>query len=293
MANYERGVYEPSDEVRVYDGSEEEEEAEGSRLPLLIVLAMIVIGAFAGVVYYAYSQGVARGRGETPVLAAAAGPDKVAPQSPGGSEAPYQGFKIYEQPAPPDDQAEAAAETPAPAPAAKPTPQVAQNVPAPAPAAQSAPKPAPVEKPVAMTPPPAAKPAPKPATQPAPQVATGAPRALGGAIPAPATMAPPPAAKPAPAPTQAAAPAAAPAAGAYVLQIGAYKSQAEADSAWKTYQGRHAALLNGFSQNVQQADLGAKGTWYRLRIAGFANRDGAVALCERLKADGGACFLGR
>lgn len=286
MANYERGVYEPSDEVRVYDGSEEEDEAEGSRLPLLIVLAMIVIGAFAGVVYYAYSQGVARGRGETPVLAAAAGPDKIAPQSPGGSQTPYQGFKIYEQPAPPDDQAEAAAETPAPAPATAPAPQVAQAAPAPPVQAKPA---QPVEKPVAMAPSPAAKPAPKPAAPSAPQVATGAPRQLGSAIPAPATMAPPPAAKPAPA----AAPAAAAPAGAYVLQIGAYKSQAEADTAWKTYQGRHAALLNGFSQNVQQADLGAKGTWYRLRIAGFANRDGAVALCERLKADGGACFLGR
>jgi cell division protein FtsN len=145
-----------------------------------------------------------------------------------------------------------------------------------------------VEKTAAMAPPPAAKPAPKPAAPSAPQVATGAPRQLGSAIPAPATMAPPPAAKPAAAPAAAAAPA-----GAYVLQIGAYKSQAEADTAWKTYQGRHAALLNGFSQNVQQADLGAKGTWYRLRIAGFANREGAVALCERLKADGGACFLGR
>jgi cell division protein FtsN len=285
MANYERGVYEPSDEVRVYDGSEEEDEAEGSRLPLLIVLAMIVIGAFAGVVYYAYSQGVARGRGETPVLAAAAGPDKIAPQSPGGSQTPYQGFKIYEQPAPPDDQGESAVETPAPAA----TPQVAQNVPAPAPAAPAAAKPAPpVEKPVAMTPPPAAKPAPKVPAPPAPQVATAPPRALGGATPAPTAMAAPPVkSAPAPAATTAAS------AGAYVLQIGAYKSQAEADNAWKTYQGRHAALLNGFSQNVQQADLGAKGIWYRLRIAGFANRDGAVALCERLKADGGACFLGR
>ena len=34
MVNYERGVYEPSDEVRVFDGSEEDEEdVEGSRLP--------------------------------------------------------------------------------------------------------------------------------------------------------------------------------------------------------------------------------------------------------------------
>src|SRR6201985_3884299 len=100
MSNYDRGIYEPSDEVRVFDGSEEEDDAEGSRLPLLIVLALVVLCAFAGVVWLAYTQGVARGRTETPVLAAAAGPERVAPQNPGGTAVPYQGFKIYEQPAP-------------------------------------------------------------------------------------------------------------------------------------------------------------------------------------------------
>src|SRR5476651_1245020 len=115
MANYERGVYEPSNEVRVFDGSEEEDDVEGSRLPLLIVLALLVLAMFAGVVWLAYSQGVARGRGETPVLAAAGGPERVAPQSAGGSNVPYQGFKIYEQPAPSDDSADA---TPKPANAA-------------------------------------------------------------------------------------------------------------------------------------------------------------------------------
>ena len=35
-----------------------------------------------------------------------------------------------------------------------------------------------------------------------------------------------------------------------------------------------------------------KGTWYRLRVGGLADREVAVALCDRLKADGGACILG-
>ena len=65
MANYDRGVYEPSDDVRVFDGAEEEDDVEGSRLPLLIVLALLVLAMFAGVVWLAYTQGVARGRGET------------------------------------------------------------------------------------------------------------------------------------------------------------------------------------------------------------------------------------
>jgi cell division protein FtsN len=131
------------------------------------------------------------------------------------------------------------------------------------------------------SPPPAMKQAvipPSPAATPAPVggPATGAPRALGAPVK--------------PAPVAAAAPSAG---GSYVLQIGAYKSQADADTAWKTYKAKHAALLSGFSSDVKQADLGEKGTWYRLRIAGLADKDGAVALCDRLKADGGTCLLAK
>ena len=338
MAKYDRGVYEPSDEVRVFDGSEEEDDVEGSRLPLLIVLALLVLAMFGGLVWLAYTQGVARGRGETPVLTAAAGPERVAPpQGSGGNTVPYQGFKIYEQPAPPDDSADstpapakpaaapaapppvAEAPRPAPAPAAAPQPAPAPAAeatkPAPSPpapkAVSAAPKPAPAPakpavapKPVAASPPksvaaliqqanstPVAE-APKPATAAgqAPATlggpATGAPRRLIGAAaatPAPAKVA---AAAPAPAATKPAT------SGGYVLQIGAYKSQADADAAWKAYKAKHAALLGGYSDDVQQADLGEKGTWYRLRIGGFADKNMATSLCDRLKADGGACIPG-
>src|ERR1700757_4270749 len=104
MAHFDRGVYEPNEDIRVFDGSEDDEDAEGPPLPLLIVLALLVLAMFAGVVWLAYTQGVARGRTETPVLTAAAGPERVAPPGGGaGGQVPYQGFKIYEQPAPPDD----------------------------------------------------------------------------------------------------------------------------------------------------------------------------------------------
>ena len=117
MANYERGVYEPSDEdARVFDGSEDEDDVEGSRLPLLIVLALLVLAMFGG-------RGLARlypGRGAGPRRNP--GADRCQRSRAGGAAAdgrrqtvPYQGFKIYEQPAPPDDDADAA---PAAAPAA-------------------------------------------------------------------------------------------------------------------------------------------------------------------------------
>jgi SPOR domain len=283
MPQFQRGVYEPGEDVRVFDGSEDEEDAEGSRLPLLIVLALLVLAMFGGVVWLAYTQGVARGRTETPVIAAASGPARVAPANPGGAEQPYKGFKIYEQPAPPDDDVAANAPALSPPPATKPaivasapppaaTPPAAALTPAPAPKPVAAPpkqtaaapaKPVAPPKPVTAAPPPAT----------AAEPATAAPRALASVAP--------PAAKPAGA------------SGGYVLQIGAYKSQADADTAWNAYKRSHAALLAGYGPDVQKADLGDKGTWYRLRIAGFSDKDAASALCDRLKAEQGACFLGR
>jgi hypothetical protein len=292
LANFDRGIYEPSEELRVFDGSEEEDDIEGSRLPLLIVLALLVLAMFAGFVWLAYSEGVARGRGETPVITAQAGPARVAPENPGGSAEPYKGFKIYEQPAPPDDDtAQNAAPAPAalsPPPATKPAvsepspaPVTPAKTQAPAPvkvaAAAPAPKPVPAMKPSQLPPQPAAPVGP----------ATAPPRALAtAAAPAPAAPKPVPAAAPPAA-------SASPATGAVVLQIGAYKSQADADAAWTTYKAKHASLLAGYAPDVRQADLGEKGTWYRLRIAGFPSKDVASALCDRLKADGGGCFLGK
>ena len=325
MPHFERGVYEPNEDVRVFDGSEDDEDVEGSRLPLLIVLALLVLAMFAGVVWLAYTQGVARGRTETPVLTAQNGPARIAPQNPGGAEQPYKGFKIYEQPAPPDDNVDTATTNAVPAApvpvtpvAAAPKPVALTPPPAPVippkPVVVAAPKPAPVAPkpaPVAAAPKPqakvaavvpakivppvaAAKPAPAapsvvkkelpPVTAAAPVAATP----VGPATAAPRSLALVPAK---PAPVAAAAPA--PATGGAILQIGAYKSQAEADTAWKTYKSKHAALLAGATQDVQQADLGDKGTWYRLRIVGFPSKDVASAMCDRLKADGGGCFLGK
>ncbi len=269
MPQHERGLYEPGEDMRVFDGPEEEEDIEGSRLPLLIVLALLVLAMFAGFVWLAYSEGVARGRSEAPVVTADAGPTRVAPQNPGGTAQPYKGFKVYEQPAPPDED-------------------TAQNS---APAAAQSPK-TPSAPPAAMTkaPEPTVKP-----PAPAAKVAAAAPKSAPAAVKSqaratetPAAPAAPATAVPKPLNTAAAAPA-----GSIVLQIGAYKSRADADTAWTIYKSKHTALLAGYSPNIEQADLGDKGTWYRLRIAGFSSRDVALALCDRLKADGGSCFLGK
>jgi len=79
----------------------------------------------------------------------------------------------------------------------------------------------------------------------------------------------------------------------YMVQVGAFQSKAKADTAWEVYQASHVSILSGYFPNVQRADLGAKGTWYRLRITGFKNREMASVFCEQLKTAGSACFLPR
>ncbi len=76
------------------------------------------------------------------------------------------------------------------------------------------------------------------------------------------------------------------------MQIGAYKSAAEANTAWTAYKAKHASLLGGLSSDVKGVDLGAKGTWYRLRIVAGSKAD-ATALCAKLKAEGGDCLLAK
>lgn len=260
--------YEPSDEIRVFSGGEDDEDVEGSRLPLLIVIALLVLAAFGGVVWLAYQRGVQQGHSEVPrVIAAAPGPVKVAPTTPGGTPTPYTGLKIYQQPAPAGDDSVAA------------TPQPPTRV------VTKAPPPATAVAPPPMTMAPATAPAvAKPASSP--------PAALTKPSPVHAAQAAP--IRPSVPPTSdSAAPATAPAAtGGGVLQIGSYKSEADAGAAWIAYKARHATLLAGMTPDVKQVDLGAKGTWFRLRIV-TADKNAATALCDKLKAEGAACIPAR
>jgi cell division protein FtsN len=325
MASNPQGVYEPSDDVHVFDGSEDEEDTEGSRLPLLIVIALFVLAAFGGVVWLAYEKGVASGRTEPRTIMADASPAKVAPDNQGETQTPYKGLKIYEQPAPNEGYDGTAVENTAPrsAPVRKSAPSATPALRAPLTEAPVARPPVgqtlaraplsiqPRVRPTREEPATTTLPTPFSETPPAqpPTQGTGqAPAQQAEAVPGvttpePTTATPPagavdpdtvaktepPAALPAPA---AAEPTAAPH-GAYLLQIGSYKSPAEADAAWGAFQAKHSALTGGFSTNVKEADLGDKGLWYRLRFGPFPDRDTAAAMCERIRSDGGTCIVSK
>jgi cell division protein FtsN len=275
MANLERGAYEPrADNVRSFDIADEDDPddiEEGSRLPLLIVIALLVLAAFAGVVWLAYTQGVQRGRADAPrLIAAEPGPIRIAPSSPGGVQTPYTGLKIYQQPAPADateatdsDQSSRTGVTAVPSspPALRPSANTPQEAVAPNTTDQQPSGPA----------------VPKPAAA-APKMEPQAPSVVGKE--ASATQAPAPAANPLLH------------TGSYVLQIGSYKSQMEAEAAWQAFQAKHP-VAGGYRSDVKEVILGEKGTWYRLRLGSFPDKTAAVTFCEKLKADGGNCFLAK
>jgi hypothetical protein len=76
------------------------------------------------------------------------------------------------------------------------------------------------------------------------------------------------------------------------VQIGAYKSEAEAQTAWTNYKSKYASLVAGLSADYKRVDLGAKGIWVRLRIVAGSKSE-ASALCAKLKAEGGDCLLAK
>ena len=102
----------------------------------------------------------------------------------------------------------------------------------------------------------------------------------------------------APAPTIAAAaasPSAAPAAaeggGAWAVQLAAPRSEADARSAVAKLKSKFAGELGGDALSVRQADVKGQ-TIYRVRVSGLS-KGAASALCSKLKAGGGDCFIAK
>lgn len=111
----------------------------------------------------------------------------------------------------------------------------------------------------------------------------------GSESPSDAVETKPVAAEPPKAPAQA--PAKIASRGAYVVQISALRDEKSARAAWAALAGRFSTVLGGHALDIEKADLGAKGTWYRVRAAGFETRAKAVGACAKLKAGGQDCMV--
>lgn len=73
-----------------------------------------------------------------------------------------------------------------------------------------------------------------------------------------------------------------PTGGDYYVQLGSVKSADGAESEWNKIVAKYPSILSGYSHRVETADLGEKGTFYRIQ-AGPVSKDKAVTACEEIK----------
>jgi cell division protein FtsN len=65
----------------------------------------------------------------------------------------------------------------------------------------------------------------------------------------------------------------------------------QAQSSFAGMKRQFPSFLGPLSADIQEADLGAKGTYFRVRVGPYATRGEAIKVCEGLKAAGGSCIV--
>lgn len=83
------------------------------------------------------------------------------------------------------------------------------------------------------------------------------------------------------------------AAGDYFVQLASVTSDASARQEWARLQKAHPDLLGDLALDVQRADLGDRGIFYRIRTGPFPNRATAQDMCWQIKAAKLACLVVR
>lgn len=286
MSTTDRGAFDQAEYDRrfhgdfMYDATLEDEEGSATRSPLFVILTALVLTAFGAVVYVAYQQGRTQGdRGAPPVIVAEKGPIRVEPENPGGVTVPDQDKLIYERIAgssaePTESGLAAPPETPQDIPASEPVGGEAATLEAGA---------VPIESPGAAEEGDTALAVDDGAAPSAEQVeAEKAAKEQAAALTSQIEAIDPGAA-------DAAAVTASATAGAFVVQIGAFKQDAEAAGQWQAFKKRNSDLTSALKPDIKRVDLGNKGVWYRLRVGPFETKQNAVAFCEVLKTRGAQC----
>lgn len=267
------------------------------------IVVLLGLGVFAGIIWYAYSQGTRAGS-ETvaPILRAETGPTKVRPEQPGGLQVPHQDKLVYdrlnpgaatepgvERLLPPPELPLERPKAPEPLVPAGPGPDTGDDRSAPVQAAEASRAPAAEAAPAPAAPSPAQPQALQPSPQPQPRSQSETQKAATAQPPA--TEAPQPANPPAvtdkPAQT-----AQAPATGGVRLQIAAVDSESKAAAEWGRLQRRFPAELGGLGVRYVRADLGARGVFFRIQ-AGPVEESRAREICAALKAQNVGCITVR
>jgi uncharacterized protein len=75
------------------------------------------------------------------------------------------------------------------------------------------------------------------------------------------------------------------------IQLASLPSEAAAWTAWKQISGKYSAQVTGLTAMVESADLGTKGTFYRVQTGPFATVAAAQERCTAMKAAGLDCLV--
>lgn len=78
--------------------------------------------------------------------------------------------------------------------------------------------------------------------------------------------------------------------GPWQIQLISSPNRKAVDTAWDNLVKKYPVLKDQ-PREIETANLGAKGTFYRLKAGGFADRSGADRLCNDIKALGGTCIV--
>ena len=79
--------------------------------------------------------------------------------------------------------------------------------------------------------------------------------------------------------------------GRYVAQLAALQSEAATEAAWRRYASRAPDLFRDARLDIERADLGQRGIYYRVRAGYFADRANATRFCERIRQMGQDCIV--
>ncbi len=78
--------------------------------------------------------------------------------------------------------------------------------------------------------------------------------------------------------------------GVWQVQLISSPNKSAMDKAWGNLSSKYS-VLKGLPYEVEAADLGAKGTFYRLKAGAFKERADADKICNSIKTAGGSCLV--
>lgn len=273
MANASETVDDEYEEYDEFDEFDEDDERGLSGFSVLVI-GLVMIGAFVSVVWIAYQQGIKTGAGglggETPYVAADPEPIKIETAD---NEAPVEDREVYDVfDGEDEEQVTVLAEGPE-EPVTRDVEDTIGSIAAEAEDAAAAASEE-VEDRLASL------------QQEDAAALGGSNDEEEGADPVPATT-----------PTAASVTSSVDAAssgdalsGTHVVQVGAFRSNEEAVAQWNRMAGRLGDYLDGKTRDVERADLGDRGVYHRLRIGPFGSSDAASAYCAGLKERGQDCL---